>query len=216
MPDNLIGAKPDGVVKFNISRQLSAPAHPLWTELDRTRCRLWQQGLIGHDPVLAVGYGNISLRLAEDQFLISASQTGHKPCLTADDYVIVDGWDFGDNSVCCRGSRSPSSEALSHAALYGHPAVQAVIHVHNAALWRSLIATGATSTAADIPYGSPALFRAFQSLLTAGAGRAFLPLVVVTIGHEAGVFVAAASLESAHQALTEKCGQFSIPLPPAS
>jgi L-ribulose-5-phosphate 4-epimerase len=205
-------AEKDGVLKFSVSRQQAAPANPRWMELDATRKLLWQQGLIGHDPALNVGYGNISLRLPGGHFLISASQTGHKAQLLAEDYVEVDGWDFASNSVTCRGTGLPSSEALSHAALYNHPGVAAVIHVHHRVLWQQLIIAGVMSTAADIPYGSEALYRAFLSLVAGGPAACQLPLLLVTKGHESGIFVAAASLQAAHQILLEHCRRNGIVL----
>jgi ribulose-5-phosphate 4-epimerase/fuculose-1-phosphate aldolase len=144
--------------------------------------------------------------------VISGTQTGHEEVLDGGDYVIVDDWDFARNSVVCTGSCLPSSEALSHAALYQRPDVGGVIHVHSRMLWNALIQAGCMSTEEDIAYGSEALYRRLAELAGSGLGSGLaesypagkmpdLPLVIVTKGHQDGVFAAGADLAEAYEAI---------------
>lgn len=227
-------APADGVIKFRVAGRIELPelAEPLWAELDHWRDQLWQLGLIGHNRELNVGFGNISRRLDGGGFVISGTQTGHKRQLDGRDYVIVEQCDFAANSVHCRGPCLPSSEALSHGALYRQPAFNAVVHVHKRQLWDYLRAklaaspaaagsaaanqaataagcTGAVrcaATAANIPYGSRQLYEALGGLALLGSdpmsalarrGQTPQSLLVVTLGHEDGVFAAAGSLAEA-------------------
>ncbi|MBU0936032.1 MAG: class II aldolase/adducin family protein [Spirochaetes bacterium] len=235
-------APADGVIKFRIAGRTELPelAELLWAELDLWRGRLWQLGLIGHNAELNVGFGNISLRLDHSSFVISGTQTGHKPSLGGQDYVIVEQCNFAANSVSCRGPCLPSSEALSHGALYRQPAFNAVVHVHNRRLWDYLRAKCSAAPAAPaagnaatvdqaavgadrcssvrcaatpepIPYGSRQLYEALGELALAGLDPVSLPqrgltpqsLLVVTLGHEDGVFAAAASLAEACQLILD-------------
>ena len=156
--------------------------------------------------------GNISSRWSLGGFVVSGTQTGHKEVLDGGDYVVVDDWDFARNSVSCSGPCLPSSEALSHAALYRRPDVGGVIHVHSRVLWDALIKTGALCTEDHIAYGSEAMYRRLAQLAGCGTGAGLdgsdpagkvpdLPLIIVTKGHQDGVFVAGADLAEAYEAI---------------
>jgi ribulose-5-phosphate 4-epimerase/fuculose-1-phosphate aldolase len=210
----------EGIIKFRVENRRPGPPIALedYQDIEAIRSRLWQLRLIGHDMQADVGYGNISRRRSRGGFVISGTQTGHKEVLDGGDYVVVDDWDFSQNSVSCTGPCLPSSEALSHAALYKRPDVGGVIHVHSRTLWNALIQAGVLSTEEDISYGSEALYRrlaelagiCFGSGLTESnpAGRMpDLPLVIVTKGHQDGVFVVGHDLAEAYEALISLAGR---------
>jgi ribulose-5-phosphate 4-epimerase/fuculose-1-phosphate aldolase len=214
----------EGVIKFTIQDRRSGPplAPEDYQDIEAIRAGLWQLKLIGHDRQADVGYGNISRRRDSGGFVISGTQTGFKEVLDGSDYVVVDGWDFSRNRVSCTGPCLPSSESLSHAALYQRPDVGAVIHVHSRKLWDVLIQAGALSTEEDIAYGSEALYRRLSELagadLASGSGPDLsmagnglspaakeppLPLVIVTKGHQDGVFVSGRDLAEAYEAVID-------------
>lgn len=190
----------EGIIKFTVGTRRPGPPLALedYQGIEVIRSSLWRQKLIGHDDHANVGYGNISRRRSHGGFVISGTQTGHKEVLDGGDYVVVDGWDFSRNSVSCTGPCLPSSESLSHAALYQRPDVGAVIHVHCRKLWDVLIQAGALSTEDDIAYGSEALYRRLGELAGTVVG---LPLVIVTKGHQDGVFAAGTDLAEAYEAV---------------
>jgi ribulose-5-phosphate 4-epimerase/fuculose-1-phosphate aldolase len=204
----------EGTIKFTVENRRIGPPLVLegYQDIEAIRDKLWQQRLIGHDELAKVGYGNISRRRSGGGFVISGTQTGHKAKLDGSDYVVVDEWDFARNSVSCTGPCLPSSEALSHAALYQRPDVGGVIHVHSRVLWSALIQGGAISTEEDIAYGSEALYRRLAELAGSGLGSELaesdtagkmpdLPLVIVTKGHQDGVFAAGSDLTQAYEAI---------------
>ena len=210
----------EGIIKFTVQDRRSGPPIALedYQDIEAIRSRLWQQKLIGHDSQADVGYGNISRRRSLGGFVISGTQTGHKEALDGGDYVVVDDWDFSRNGVSCTGPCLPSSEALSHAALYQRPDVGGVIHVHSRVLWDDLIQARAISTEEDIAYGSEALYRRLAELadtdnstVKAGSTSAGsvpgLPLVIVTKGHQDGVFIAGADLAEAYEAVIGLLGK---------
>jgi hypothetical protein len=115
---------------------------------------------VGRDPARYGGlaYGNLSIRLTGGGFAVSATQTADKPVPTAADYSRVVSWDCQANHLVAEGPAQPSSESLTHAALYDtDPSIGCVLHCHAPAIWRKCIQLGLASTAAAIPYGTPAM-----------------------------------------------------------
>ena len=165
-----------------------APALPAEAieELNAWRNRLHEKGLIGYYPEHRVGFGNVSIREGDsDRFLISGTQTGHIAETGADHYARVTGCDLGANRVACEGPVQASSEALTHAAIYAlDPGIRAVVHVHDAGLWRELIDRLPT-TSRSVAYGTPEMAREFQRLYTETDFRA--RGVAVMGGHEEGI-----------------------------
>src|SRR5207249_7243832 len=88
------------------------------TELNECRRKLLQQRLIGLDAN-GIGFGNLSVRDGvSGNFYITGSATGGLPELTVADCVRVVAYDFEKNWLCFEGSAIPSSESLTHAAIY--------------------------------------------------------------------------------------------------
>ena len=149
--------KGEGVIKFDCHWNRSEPLdEELITDLNYWRSKMYELGLIGVGED-GIGYGNISVRFQNNQFIISGSGTGKIKTLTGAHYALVTNHDIPNNRLWSTGSTIASSESLTHAMLYELAAdVHAVIHVHHNELWRRLLKT-APSTADDIEYGTPAM-----------------------------------------------------------
>ena len=176
----------EGYVKYD-SNWTRAPAvdSRVTTLLDRWRRSLFDAKLIGYDPDHEVGYGNLSIRYGDGGFVISGTQTGHLANTTGEHYCRVTAYDIDANRVRCEGPCQASSEALTHAALYGlDPRINAVVHVHSEALW-SAHRDRLPTTRADVAYGTPAMAREFERLYRDG-GLAGERLAVMA-GHAQGL-----------------------------
>ena len=165
-------------------------------ELNRWRNRLHEQGLIGYYPEHGVGFGNVSIREGDsDAFIISGTQTGHIEKTDERHYARVVRCDIEANRVFCEGPVQASSEALTHAAIYAlDPAIRAVVHVHDAALWNELIDRVPT-TAREVSYGTPEMAHEFRRLYeeTDFAVRG----VAVMGGHDEGIVTFGPDIEDA-------------------
>jgi hypothetical protein len=161
-------AEVEGVIKY----QLSYTPAPAQSQTSLAELIAWQQilhrlELLGRDPARYSGlaYGNLSQRLPQGGFVISASQTGDKATPTADDYAWVSAWDCAHNQVVASGPAKPSSESLTHAALYdASPDISCVLHVHSPLIWQRRAQLGLMDTAAEVAYGTPAMAAAATQL----------------------------------------------------
>jgi ribulose-5-phosphate 4-epimerase/fuculose-1-phosphate aldolase len=196
----------EGYTKYECDWEL-APALPAATieELNAWRNKLHDRGLIGYYPEHGVGFGNVSIREGDgDAFVISGTQTGHIARTDEHHYARVTRCDIRANRVCCEGPVQASSEALTHAAIYAlDPAIRAVVHVHDATLWREL--TGRIPTTSDeVSYGTPEMAREFQRLYE----ETDFPTrgVAVMGGHEEGIVSFGAAIEQAAKRILELRG----------
>jgi hypothetical protein len=193
----------EGVVKYRLDYQAAPPPDgkalgdlPAW----HTICH--RLGLVGQTPGRYGGlaYGNLSRRLGPECFVISGTQTGGRERPDPADYTRVTGWDVDRNWVRAEGPCQPSSESLTHAALYqGHRAIGSIIHVHSPELWRSADVLGLPSTDPAVPYGTPALAREVWRLCESralGARGAF-----AMGGHTDGIVAFGGDAEAAGLAL---------------
>ncbi len=197
----------EGVIKYVCQW---APAPPmdasLLTDLMVWRDRLHQAQQIGL-YANGIGYGNISLRLSPQSFAVSGTQTGHLAATTPDHYTLVDGWDIDGNTLHCTGPIKASSESLTHAALYSFSAeIQAIIHVHNRDLWQRY-REALPTTAATVPYGTPAMAYEMERLLR--QGNLAQTRILIMAGHEEGVLTFGPTLAAAAQVLYQyiSCSQ---------
>ncbi|MGB5260705.1 MAG: class II aldolase/adducin family protein [Gammaproteobacteria bacterium] len=158
----------EGVIKFDLRFSEHAPvALEYFTELNRWRSLLWEQALIGQDPIRygGYGYGNVSQRLphsperdGQRAFLISGSQTGHLPELLAKHYAVVTAYDPVLNYIKARGPIRPSSESLTHAMVYDQSDdIRVVLHVHSPDIWLAADRLQLPVTDASVAYGTPAM-----------------------------------------------------------
>jgi hypothetical protein len=165
----------EGVIKYDLDFQSGPPpAVAELGELNAWRKVLYRLGLIGADPqrYAGLGFGNLSRRVGpfgtapeQRRFLISGTQTGELPCLTAEHYVLVSECHPETNRVVASGPIKPSSEALTHGALYAaDPQLRAVLHVHSPEIWQAAMALGMPVTDHRIAYGTPAMAAEMQRL----------------------------------------------------
>lgn len=210
----------EGVVKY-VGRHTFEPLPPredlarLLADLDAARTFLHDQGVIGVNAA-GIGYGNISARLSVDEpaFVISGSGTGKARVLGASGYSLVRAWDAEGNSVTSSGPARPSSEAMTHAAVYAaDPLAHFVIHIHHSRLFADLLRAGWPHTPASAAYGTPEMARAVADLLR---GPALEEGVFVTAGHTDGLFAFSGQLEAAvnglARLLARSCGDSEPPV----
>lgn len=181
----------EGVIKFTLDHQTSDAAGiaalPGFDALNHCRHVMREWGVIGQDDARyeGLGYGNISMRLENAGiFVISGTQTGHLPQLSASDYASILDFDLRRNCLQSTGPVRPSSEAMTHAAIYQRLSQATVIvHGHSPLIWRQARYLDLAATAADIAYGTPAMAWAMQNVLQAGG----LPFnTIVMQGHADG------------------------------
>ena len=163
----------DGVIKYSLQHrttQITLPKEQI-TQLIELRDKLHGLDLIGvyppdHYLTPNVGFGNASLRYTSDgQFIISGSQTGDIEKTKASDYSLVIDFDINSNSLMSKGEKKPSSESLTHAAIYEiAPEIKCVIHVHNKELWENHEKFDMPTTPKDVLYGTPDMARAIQEI----------------------------------------------------
>jgi len=201
----------EGTIRFDYS--LGPPRGTLsaavLAELDAWRTVLRRLELIGCDPNRYDGYGfgNLSVRDSTNAgtFWITATQTGRLERIAAHDVCRVVEWDLGRFFVRAEGTAPPSSEALTHAAIYAaDPQVLCVFHVHDPDTWRSAAALALPTIAPTVAYGTVAMADAVAALLSKRRER---PLVFATLGHEDGVFSCGQSMDDVGRALVRSLVQ---------
>lgn len=123
---------------------------------------------------------------AAQNFIISGTQTGDLDNLTAAHYALVQSCDPVANHIVASGPIKPSSEALTHGAIYAlNPEIKAVIHVHSPEIWQLREKLLLPSTPMSVPYGTPEMAEAVQKLWRDGALKQ--SPVLVMGGHEDGI-----------------------------
>lgn len=191
----------EGYIKFTNERCDGAvPQTTQLGELNSTRTALFDLKLIGQYPD-GVGYGNLSLRVSKDTFVITASATGGNRELQHHQYCLVESFSPERNWVLSRGPMKASSESMTHGAIYSaNPTVNYVIHVHSGALFEDLCQQHWLETPADTPYGTPAMAEAVSRLVRA---QSSLPVLFVMAGHAEGIVVYGADLASTQKLLLD-------------
>ncbi len=160
----------EGVIKYRMDhRPCPLPPDIAIDELAAWRDILFLLGLTGADPNRYDGlaYGNVSLRLpGSNRFVVSGTQTGGLPTLDRQHFCIVESFDLAANHLSASGPVPPSSEALTHAAVYQErPEVDCVLHVHSPSIWLNAHRLGIPATAAEARYGSPEMVAEVTRLL---------------------------------------------------
>jgi L-ribulose-5-phosphate 4-epimerase len=168
-------------------------------ELNAYRRRLLALGLLGMDSN-GIGFGNLSIRDgATDNFYITGSATGGIPELTLADCAKVVAYDFERNWLQYEGSTIPSSESLTHAAIYESDAkAGAIIHCHDSRLWAAAL-NQAPTTSKTIDYGTPQLAYEIMRLFKQTDVRS--RKILVMAGHAAGILTLGKDLEEAFAVL---------------
>jgi len=200
----------EGVIQFDLKYTWTPPLPPDGLlEINAWRKILHLLGLTGQDPGRygGLGFGNISQRVApfdapapRRRFVISGTQTGGLADLDERHYALVLECRPETNRVVAEGPVHPSSEALTHGALYGaDPDLRFVMHVHSPEIWRNAGTLGIPCTDPEAAYGTPAMAAEVARLLkteSVNDGK-----VLAMGGHEDGIVAFGRSAGEAGTAL---------------
>jgi ribulose-5-phosphate 4-epimerase/fuculose-1-phosphate aldolase len=165
--------------------------------------------LVGQDPARygGAGFGNLSARvgppaagLGHRAMLISGTQTGGRPHLRLDDFCLVERYDSRDNHVTSAGLTRPSSESMTHGAIYDlGPHIRAVLHAHAPTIWTQATRLAIPTTRPDVPYGTPEMAHEMARL------RRETPLlerqILSMAGHEDGIIAFGRTVDEAGRVL---------------
>lgn len=193
----------EGIRKYKIQHEMDNLSEKIdITEINIARQRMYNKNFIGVNAE-GLGFGNISIRLSMDigLFLITGTQTGNKAVLTREDYSIITNYSFEEFFLESKGLTQPSSEALTHAAIYElFPNINAVIHIHNEKLWSYMIKKDYYCTS-EVEYGSREMVDEVKRIYqdhSIGSGSVF-----AMKGHPEGIISFGKNLEIAEEWLTE-------------
>ncbi|MDP4291592.1 MAG: class II aldolase/adducin family protein [Bacteroidota bacterium] len=191
----MISSNETGSIKFKCNWLLSEPVdEKMILDLNRWRDILFDYKYIGVYPN-GIGYGNISIRLSEKEFLITGTSTGHLDKLTNQHYSKVISYNFNENSLTCLGPIKASAESLTHAAIYEmDPDTQAIIHIHNKKMWDILLDKIPT-TSANVEYGTPQMALEIKRLFH--ETNLIEKKILVMGDHEEGIIAFGKDLEEA-------------------
>ncbi len=198
----------EGVVQYTCALTLGcAPTEPEAEQLSRWRQELFDRDAIGCDlSRYGACYGNVSVRTGpyaaspgRREFLVSGTQTGGIERAGAETLCRVLAWDHARNHVVAQGPIAPSSESMTHGAIYDASLeIRAVVHGHDPILWRWLLDSGAPHTPKNVDYGTPAMAREAKRLVRAGLQRPWrFAGIFAMAGHEDGVVAFGASPKQA-------------------
>ena len=195
-------AEQEGVIKFNLSFSEQVMPDIDVAELSAWRSILKDLGLLGQTPERYDGYGfgNISMR-CEGGFIISGTQTGDLDEVSLNDYAVCQSWDLSRNEVSAIGRVKPSSESLSHAAVYDvHEEVTCALHVHSPDIWRHANEMNIAVTDEEVPYGTPEMAAEVRRHIMDMTS----PGIFSMGGHEDGVFTFGRSLAEAGELMVRE------------
>ena len=189
----------EGVVKYRaIHVDAEPPSHPLLSELDVARAKLFDLGVVGVYPD-GIAYGNVSIR-HENGCIISGTATGAKRILGASGYCAVQRFDLEKNIVHTKGPINASSESMTHCAIYqANILVKCVLHIHNLKLWQQLLQYADITTPANIAYGTPQMALSIAAIVNAKAKPYGL---LAMAGHEEGVVAYGQTISMAESQIT--------------
>jgi hypothetical protein len=188
-------------VKFSCERaRAEITPFERFAELNTCRRKLLELQLIGVDST-GISFGNLSVRDgATNNFYITGSGTAGTTELAPADCPKVVAYDFERNWLRYEGSAIPSSESLTHAAIYqSDKKAGAVIHCHDSNLWAALV-NKAPTTPRAAGYGTAEVAYEVMRLLDSSdvQGRKIL----VMAGHEGGIVSFGRDLDEAFAVLT--------------
>ncbi len=206
----------EGVIQYQLDFTAGpSPDRQQINELNAWRRILFLLHLIGQDPDRYEGYGfgNISCRypLNEKQkntpeFIISGSQTGHLPHLGNEHYAVVTEFEPLQNKICATGSIKPSSEALTHGAVYQASAnINAVFHAHSPEIWNHADQLAISATNKHVRYGTPAMAEEINRLMSEPS--VIDTRILIMAGHTDGVITFGNTAEEAGNTLIDYYSQ---------
>ena len=194
----------EGYVKYAAEHTMAPPIEtPHWEELNRARTKLRRMGLVGASSD-GIGFGNLSVRIKGDEFLISGTATGAAPTLGPEGYCLITSFDVDKNCVVSTGPVKPSSETMTHGVIYRDcPGAHCVIHIHSRAIFDGMLRDTYPATPETAAYGTPDIARAIGELAKeTNEGQ------IVLAGHEEGVIVYASTVEKALSLIEELHGKY--------
>jgi hypothetical protein len=213
----MVGPPAEGVTRFVVEHEHRVLEPRVYGEtaaiLAAWREVLARLGLIGCDPMRyqGAGYGNVSARVGpfgdvprgQRRFLVTGTQTGGRPRVTLDDFCVVERYDLDRNHVRGLGPVAPSSESLTHGAIYDiAPAARVVFHAHAPEIWRHARALGLPVTHPDAPNGTRAMAlevqRLYRESTLSGTG------ILAMGGHEDGVIAFGVTAAEAGETLVRE------------
>jgi len=204
----------EGVVHFEVEHETRALEGRVHGETVRALAA-WREvlarlGLIGRDPARygGYGYGNVSARVGplgdvsrgQRRFLVTGTQTGGRRGVTLADFCLVERYDLVRNRVTSRGLVPPSSESLTHGAIYDvAPDARVVLHGHAPEIWRSARMLGIPVSRAEVQNGTPGMAlevqRLYRETTLSATG------ILAMGGHEDGVIAFGRSAGAAGEIL---------------
>lgn len=210
----MVGPPAEGVTRFVVDHEPRVLEARVYGEtaavLAAWREVLARLGLIGRDPsrYQGAGYGNVSARVGpfgdvprgQRRFLVTGTQTGGRPRVTLDDFCLVERHDLVRNHVRSMGPVAPSSESLTHGAIYDiAPAARVVFHAHAPEIWRHARALGLPVTCVEALNGTPGMAlevqRLYRESTLSGTG------ILAMGGHEDGVIAFGTTAAAAGETL---------------
>ncbi len=155
----------------------------------------YSNGLIGQDSQRYGGaaYGNLSQRLSpydcpvnKRSFLISGSQTSGLEVVSSEHFSVVVEYYPDRNFVVAEGPVAPSSESMTHGALYDiDDSLRFVFHAHSSHIWRRADFFGIPATSPVVEYGTVEMTREVFRLFS--ETDVFDKRIFCMGGHEDGV-----------------------------
>jgi ribulose-5-phosphate 4-epimerase/fuculose-1-phosphate aldolase len=196
----------EGVHKFQFQlKKAQGPEKKFVHTLEKWRIIFFKLGFIGEYKTEQVGYGNLSMKVGEDeQFVITGTQTGKLPNLTANHYVTVTKCNLDKMKVEAKGPIAPSSEALTHYAVYiANPKVKFVFHIHHEGLWKMMIKNGDTATSEAVDYGTQEMANEAKEIVSKKDNDIF-----VMKGHQDGIIAYGEDENEVANLIMEKYRQY--------
>ncbi len=201
----------EGVIKFTMRHR--AGALPTWTYETLRTLAAWRSilrslELLGQDGQRYGGaaWGNVSARLPpwhdgpRRPFLITGTQTGGLLDTGPQDFVVVQRCELGEGRVESEGPVAPSSEAMTHAAMYGvDEHLRFVFHAHCTEIWAQARRLELPCTPPGVEYGTPEMAWAVEKLLSQRRTREVG--VIAMLGHEDGIITFGETADAAGESM---------------
>jgi ribulose-5-phosphate 4-epimerase/fuculose-1-phosphate aldolase len=195
----------EGVIKFKFSLKRSLPlTESLYIEVEKWRTLLFKMNFIGEYPIEKVGYGNLSKRTDQNGFIITGTQTGHLSNLDGNHYTIVSKCDLVKMNVESTGPIAPSSESLTHYAIYSTcPQIKYIYHVHHKDLWNFMLRNNYDKTSREVEYGTQEMASSAKACISDKTTGIF-----AMEGHEDGIIAYGTSAEATGKIILDTLKEF--------
>ncbi|MFN3305850.1 MAG: class II aldolase/adducin family protein [Candidatus Kapaibacteriota bacterium] len=184
----------EGYIKFQVNQIADTePSLDEVQDLLALRIKLYDLGLIGFAE--NISYGNVSKRISHNTFIITATNTGKTREIETKDLVKVISVDIEKNLVHYVGKLPPSSETLTHFAIYStFEFALFVVHFHHKRIWQKWLFQLPT-TPVVCEYGSVQLAQSIAQLSPFFQNDEDFGVVILG-GHRDGVMVFGRSIDA--------------------